>query len=389
MRNSGEDRSRAAETVHDRAIVVDGCFPIHTGPMGYSERMMDRAREMVGAGMRFAEIRPEMAALYDQEWRRGSTDFLDWCSASGATAFHTTIGRVAGGTGPEAFDSAVREIAIWQRRFDAPNGPIKVVRASDFERAKREERIAVILGFQNTTHLVGDLANVDFFRSLGVRIIQLTYNLQNRAGSGCTERGDGGLSHYGVRLVRKLNEAAVLIDLSHCGEATSRDAIEQSDSPVAFTHTTCKAVFDHVRGKSDDLLRRLASRDGYAGILLIPSFIAPERPSVEHFVDHLVHAASILGIENVGIGTDRGTYPPLIREVIEREKSATLQEKGVTEVGWRLGDFLIPEPSVEGYRDWRDLPRLTEAMLRRGLTEREVAGVLGLNFVRIFRDAVG
>jgi len=95
-----------------------------------------------------------------------------------------------------------------------------------------------------------------------------------------------------------------------------------------------------------------------------------------------------MGVDKVGIGTDRGTYPQEIRSIIEREKLAALAAQEVTEVGWRDGDFLIPEPTIVGYQDWRNLPTLTEVMLQRGFSEDEVRGVLGLNFVRVFRDAV-
>ena len=388
MRESEPSVSATAMKLHNSALVVDGCFPIHTGPLGYSEDMLNQARQMIAKGNRFSDIRQRMSVLYDEEMLSGSTDFWDWWGASGATAFHTTVGRVEGGTCPEAFDTAVREIAVWQRRFDTFDALIKVVRASDIKHALEDKKPGIILGFQNSTHFMGDLRNVDLFYALGVRIVQLTYNLRNRAGDGCTERSDAGLSHFGKQLVKKLNETKILIDLSHCGEATCRDAIEASDRPMAFTHATCKTIYDHVRAKSDDLLRLLSTRAGYMGILLIPSFLAPRQPSIEDFIDHLVHAASIMGIDNVGIGTDRGTYPQEIRDVIEREKAAALAVQGVTEVGWRDGDFLIPEPSVAGYRDWRDLPKLTDAMLQRGFSEEEVRGVLGLNFVRVFRDAV-
>jgi len=388
-REDGSGVSAAAKRLHERALVVDGCFPIHTGPLGYSEDMLRQARQMIATGDRFSDIRQRMAVLYDKELLSGSTDLWEWWEASGATAFHTTVGRVEGGTCQEAFETAVREIAIWQRRFDTFDALIKIVRASDIERALEEKKPGVILGFQNSTHFMGDLDHVEFFHALGIRIVQLTYNLRNRSGDGCTERSDAGLSHFGRRLVKRLNETEILIDLSHCGEMTCQDAIEASDRPVAITHTSCKAVHDHVRAKSDDLLRSLSAANGYAGILLVPSFLAPRQPSLAHFIDHLVHAASIMGVDKVGIGTDRGTYPREIRDVIEREKAAALAGQGVTEVGWRAGDFLIPEPEVAGYRDWRDLPKLTEAMLRRGFSEDEVRGILGLNFVRVFRDAVG
>lgn len=388
MKQAGSGLSDRARCAHADNLVIDGCFPMHTGPLGYSENMTDQARRMIERGATFSEVRAVMSKLYDDELKDGSCDLWEWLKASGVTAFNTTVGKVEGSSCQDAFDSALRELAVWHRRFDTYDSLIKVTRSTDIERAKAESKWGVILGFQNSTHFMNDLGNVELFYGLGIRIVQLTYNLRNRAGDGCTEPSNAGLSHFGRRLVKKLNQMRILVDVSHCGEATCRDTIEASGSPVAITHTSCKAIYDHVRAKSDDLLRMIGAANGYVGILLIPWFIAAGQPSIDDFVDHVVHAASIVGVDKVGIGTDLNSFPPEMRAVNEREKLEALKAHGVTGTGWREGDFQIPQPELAGYRDWRDFPRLTEAMLRRNLGEQEIRGILGRNFVRIFRDSV-
>lgn len=88
---------------------------------------------------------------------------------------------------------------------------------------------------------------------LGTRCIQLTYNLRNLLGDGCTERTNAGLSDFGVAVVERMNAPGIVVDLSHSGEQTSRDGIAFSKRPPAFTHTMCRAIYDHVRAKPDDL----------------------------------------------------------------------------------------------------------------------------------------
>ena len=95
-----------------------------------------------------------------------------------------------------------------------------------------------------------------------VRIIQLTYNEQNLLGNGCYERCDEGLSHFGVDAVREMNRLGILIDLSHCGDRTTLDAIEQSSVPVAITHANARAFVDFVRNKRVTPSGRLRSGEG-------------------------------------------------------------------------------------------------------------------------------
>jgi membrane dipeptidase len=103
--------------------------------------------------------------------------------------------------------------------------------------------------------LESDLTNLDRLYARGTRCIQLTYNARNLLGDGCTERTNAGLSDFGVEVLHRMNELGIVVDLSHCGEQTTRDALTLGNRPPAFTHTMCKAIYDHVRAKSDELNR--------------------------------------------------------------------------------------------------------------------------------------
>ena len=160
---------------------------------------------------------------------------------------------------------------------------------------------------QNAICLDSDLSKLDTLYNLGIRVIQLTYNLRNMLGDGCIERTDAGLSEFGIKVVNRMNTLGILIDLSHCGRQTTIHAIEASNSPVAITHASSQPIYPHARGKSDEEMRILAENDGYMGILILPDFITAGKPSCQTLVDHIKHAVDILGVDRVGIGTDYGT----------------------------------------------------------------------------------
>src|SRR5690606_27128218 len=125
--------------------------------------------------------------------------------------------------------------------------------AADFERARREDKTAVVMNFQNAAMLEGDADNVEALHALGMRSLQLTYNYRNRLGDDCLERTNAGLSEFGIDVVERMNAVGVLVDLSHCGRQTTLDGIAFSRKPVAMTHTMCEALRrGHPRAKTDE-----------------------------------------------------------------------------------------------------------------------------------------
>ncbi len=109
--------------------------------------------------------------------------------------------------------------------------------SEDIRAAKRDNRIAVLLGFQNSSPFGDDYRMVEIFHRLGVRVAQLTYNIQNLAGGACYDEHDSGLTAFGRIMVAEMNRVGMLVDLSHVGNRTCLDAIDASEKPVAITHS--------------------------------------------------------------------------------------------------------------------------------------------------------
>ena len=201
----------------------------------------------------------------DDEW---TDEVFTAFRRAGVSAIQTSLDN-------RTLASALADLARWQARLDRhPDRLVKVVRGGDIADARRQGRIAVVLGFQNATMIETRVANLAELYALGTRCIQLTYNARNLLGDGCTGT-NAGLSDFGVDVVHKMNELGIVVDLSHCGEQTTRDAIELSARPPAFTHTMCKAIYDHVRAKSDQQLRTLAGKGGVVGIVMLGYFVGP------------------------------------------------------------------------------------------------------------------
>lgn len=307
--------------------------------------------------------------------------------ASGTAAVNTTVGYVAGPQDP--FESSVADVSRWNRIIRAhPDSLLNVWSASDIERAAREGKVGIIHGFQNAAMMGDDPQRVGVFAGLGVKIIQLTYNVANQLGHGSMVPENGGLTDFGREVVAELNATNTLADLSHSGEQTCLDGIDASTAPVAITHTGCRAVTDLPRNKTDRELRLVAETGGIVGIYFMPFLAADGMAVADDVVRHVEHAVKVCGEEHVGLGTDGGTtavddmeaaYEAARRDVEARRAA------GISAAGERPG--VVPFiPDLQGPDQFR---KLADMLLARGHTSERVERILGLNALRVMREVWG
>ncbi len=307
--------------------------------------------------------------------------------ASGMAAANTTVGYVAGPRDP--FESSVADVSRWNRIIrEHPDSLLNVWSASDVERAAREGKVGIIQGFQNAAMMGDDVQRVGVFAGLGVKIIQLTYNVANQLGHGSMVPENGGLTDFGRDVVAELNATKTLVDLSHSGEQTCLDGIDASTEPVAITHTGCRAVTDLPRNKTDRELRLVAETGGIVGIYFMPFLAADGMAVAEDAVRHIEHALQVCGEEHVGIGTDGGTtavddmeaaYEAARRDVEARRAA------GIGAAGERPG--VVPFiPDLQGPDQFR---KLADMLVARGHSTERVERILGLNALRVMREVWG
>lgn len=137
----------------------------------------------------------------------------------------------------------------------------------DIYTAKSNNQVGCIFGLQDTSPIADQLHLLKVYHKLGIRIIQLIYNTENRVGFGCQATEDKGLTPFGYRVVAEMNRLGILIDLSHCGPGTTLEAIEASAQPAAITHANPSSQFPHPRNKSDEIIKALVAKGGVIGAL--------------------------------------------------------------------------------------------------------------------------
>lgn len=307
--------------------------------------------------------------------------------ASGLSGTLLTIGRNA--PGEAAFEETKKAIAFCTRKIaEHPDMFVLVGTAADLERAKRERRLGVVLRFQGAEPLGDQSDRVSLFRSLGVRVIQLTHQRRNRVGDGCMEPDDAGLSDFGRRVVERLNAEKVVVDLAHGSERTIAEGIRASKVPVLVSHTGCRALADFPRNTSDENLRALADRGGVAGIILWPYLRTDRQPMAIDVVRHIEHAIKVCGEDHVGIGTDGGIAP--VQRTPEYEKG----NRGNVEAMIAAG--ALPQKKADGV--YLFIPDLNVAdrfdvlagmLSARGHSDARIAKILGGNFARVFAEVWG
>jgi membrane dipeptidase len=308
-------------------------------------------------------------------------DVLQAVRQSGITAVNFTISD-------PTFEGTVGNIALVETLVEQHPEAFLIVRQhSDIARAKREDKIGIMPGFQYTAFLEEKPDRIEMFRQLGVRIMQLTYNNRSIFGDGCLEPGNAGLSKAGIAAVKKMNDVGVALDLSHSGYRTTSDGIAQSSKPVLISHSGCAAIYAHPRNKPDEILKALADRGGYFGVYLMPYVVAsPTVPTREHVLDHVVHAINVCGADHVGIGSDGS-----IQKTVLTPEQKTAFDQDIA----RRKKLGIGAPGEDRYPYVPDLngPDHMEViaieLAKRGQPAPVIEKVLGANFQRVIGEIWG
>jgi len=297
--------------------------------------------------------------------------------ASGINAIHHAVGI----GGPTAKEQALSFFAIWGN-FVARNSHVLtgVDKFADILRAKQDGKVAVIMGLQNADHFLRP-ADVKFFYEMGQRCAQLTYNSQNRIGSGSTERVDGGVTDFGVSIIEAMNAVGMLVDVSHSGDRTTLDAIEISKKPISITHSNCRALIDHPRVKTDEAIKAMAAKGGVMGITGVRNFVSKTDPTtIVNYVDHIDHVVKLVGIDHVGIGTDSDLYgyddtSPELNKML----------RGAYKDSYAFREKI----DIDGFDHPLKMFDLTDELLRRKYSDANILAVLGGNFQRLLTATWG
>jgi len=253
---------------------------------------------------------------------------------------------------------------------------------SDIRAAKLRGGVGVVLGLEGATPIENELDRLDVLFGLGVRQIGIAYNDANALGSGLNELSDGGLTGFGRKAVRRMNQLGLLIDLSHSSDQTALDTCRASRAPVCLTHAGARTVWPTRRMKPDEVLRAVAGTGGLIGISAAPhTTLSPAHPahSIESVLDHFEYCVDLLGKEHVAFGPDTlyGDHVAL------HGVFARMLDIGAA----TAGPPFEPVAYVEGLENPTEcFPNLCAALVRRNWSDEDIQLVLGGNILRVLGE---
>jgi membrane dipeptidase len=266
--------------------------------------------------------------------------------------------------------------------------------ADEMEAARAEGRIASLMGAEGGHSINNSLAALRALHALGVRYLTLTHNDNNDwADSATDEPKAGGLTRFGEEVVREMNRLGMLVDLSHVSADTMRAALRVTAAPVVFSHSSARAVCDHVRNIPDDVLAALPANGGVAMATFVPKFILPEavdwtRRADENMVAHGFHP---LDLSPAGLAVqaefEAANPRPVATESTVADHLDHMREvAGIDHIGLG-GDYDGTAFTPQGLEDVAGYPNLVAELLHRGWSRSDLAQLTWGNAVRVLRDA--
>jgi membrane dipeptidase len=263
----------------------------------------------------------------------------------------------------------------------------------EVERAWGSGRIASMLGAEGGHSINSSLATLRMLHVLGVRYMTLTHNSNVPwADSATDEPAAGGLTRFGVEVVREMNRIGMLVDLSHVSPDTMRDALTATEVPVIFSHSSARAVCDSPRNVPDDVLERLRANNGVCMVTFVPMFVNPDAAA---WRAELTATAAARGItpanaDEYSAFTDdwraKNPTPKATLEDVVRHVEHVREVAGVDHVGLG-GDYDGTSTLPEGLEDVSGYPRLLSALADRGWSDADLGKLTSGNVLRVWRDA--
>ena len=370
-----DDISERAREIHFSSIVVD----THDDT---TQRLVD---EKFDLGHRDARGHIDIPRM--KEGGMGAIFFSIWMPSSI--------------TGPEAVKRALDQIdAVREQVRRHPDDLVLATTAEEVRRAYAQHKIAALLGMEGGHMIDNDLGLLRMYAALGVRYLTLTHGGNTEWADSSTDKpAHNGLTDFGKDVVRELNRLGVLVDISHVSDRTFYDALEVSKAPMIASHSSCRALCDAPRNMTDDMIKALAAKGGVIQINYHMGFLSQEyrnAASDPEFVKQLnaevqkrcgaSEACQIREGEQVARElVEQGKAPRVDWTKIVDHIDHAVKLAGADHVG--LGSDFDGANMPYGLEDASKLPKITEALLRKGYSESDIRKILGGNTLRVMEQA--
>lgn len=373
--------------------VLRGRYPLFHAPGArdateYSARAIKLVQESVVIDLlnqfRFADFaeKPPKSELWMRTPRSMTREDWEVYRTSGYTVLCL-------GHSPRDYADGIRFFAEWNGFIaEYPDWFARVDDVRDLAAVKQAGKVGIMITFQNSDHFRSP-DDVNQFYALGQRLSQLTYNYQNRIGSGFLEERDGGLTVFGKSIVQRMEQVGMAVDVSHCADRTTLDALDIARRPVVFSHASCRALMpDHARCKTDEMIVKMARSGGVMGIPFLRMMISPTEPvTVEHALNHFDHVRKLVGVEHLAVGSDMDVVgnPNPVNGPGQGNPATPNFERYRLHTS-NTGEWLL---TVKGLDHPRRTFDLVEGLIRRQYTDAQIALILGGNATRVFRTLWG
>lgn len=300
---------------------------------------------------------------------------------SGMTACFNGYGGSAGRrSSPQAWqfedilwDLGTRQADIYHHPEIATPGTC----VADIFRAKETGRCAVFANVENAGIIGNEIDRLDVLYGFGVRCMGLSYNQRNTVADGSSEKEDGGLSRFGEKVVLRMNQLGILMDFAHSSDRAILDTLPLSTVPCCVSHSVPKALNNHPKARSDEILKKIAEAGWVFALQSVPNVTSDkEYQSIFDVADQIDHCVGVMGIEHVAIGTDAmfGNHLDLHRCISKM--------MGHPDKAWN-GEY------VEYLENPGEMPNVARVLVSRGYSDEDIKKLLGMNVVRLLEKTIG
>jgi membrane dipeptidase len=259
---------------------------------------------------------------------------------------------------PEASLLATLMVDKFYSEIEANPGIVAVTTSGEILKAKKEGKVCGLLSIEGAEPLMGELAALRVYYRLGLRMLSLAWNYRTPFADGWNAKRSGSkLPELGVQAIEEMHRLGIVFDVSHLTDSVFWDVCDVVKGPFIASHSNARAVCDHQRNLTDDMIKALADHGGVMGMNFAPAFVTKEGKdaTVSKLVDHIDHIVKLVGPDHVGLGSDFDG---------------------------------IGEPP-KGLEDVSKMPNITRELVGRGYSDEDILKILGGNHLRVFKQVIG
>ncbi len=265
-------------------------------------------------------------------------------------------------------ETALEQIDQFLEEAPRSEGMIQMVKTrGDLPETPQPGSVKFLLHFEGCMPLRGSLENLRNFYRLGLRSIQPVWNFRNELGDGVWEnRTGGGLTNFGVQVVKEANRLGMVVDLSHMNREGFFQTLDAATAPLLVSHANACGMLKNPRNLDDEQIKAIAKQGGLVGILALPERVGEGEVGIEDMLKHMDYMIKLVGIEHLALGMDFVKY----------DGPRTLKDRHHP---------LHKDPLIKGFEEIEDLPNLIDGLQRHGYKDDEIRMILGGNYLRVLK----